>query len=174
MVFIDRVIVFIDGSNLYHGLKRNVKRTDIDFYKFPLKLCGDQKLIRTYYYTAPLKESFNPQQYKDQQKFFSTLYQTKFLELKLGKLVPRGNTHVEKGVDIKIAVDMMKYAYLNNYDTAILVTGDGDFAPVIKAVKDMGKHVVHTYFTGASNALKTEADDHIPLSANYFNNCFKK
>lgn len=29
-----RVMVFVDGSNFYHGLKANLKRTDVDFFKF--------------------------------------------------------------------------------------------------------------------------------------------
>ena len=36
----DRVIIFIDGSNLYHSLKNNFKRVDLNFAEFTRKLVG--------------------------------------------------------------------------------------------------------------------------------------
>ena len=48
----DRVMVFIDGSNLYHSLKAFFKRTDLDIGKFCQKLIEKKRLIRNYYYNA--------------------------------------------------------------------------------------------------------------------------
>ncbi len=109
----------------------------------------NRKLIRIYYYNAPHKKEIDEEKYKSQQKFFSLLERTPYLELKLGRLEPRGDTFIEKGVDILLAVDMLKYAYDDLYDTAILVSGDGDFAAAVNAVKDRGKHVEHAYFKDA-------------------------
>jgi uncharacterized LabA/DUF88 family protein len=91
----------------------------------------------------------------------------------LGRLEPRGNTFIEKGVDIFMAVDMLKYAYDDIYDVAIVVSGDGDFAEAVEAVKDLGKHVEHAYFRNApTTALKIACDKHIPLDEVCLSPCF--
>jgi len=79
--------------------------------------------------------------------------------------------YVEKGVDIAIAVDMIQLAYSNSYDVAILVSGDGDFAKAIKAVKDQGKHVEVAFFKkDFSYHLSMVADKRIYLD-NIITNC---
>ncbi|MDI6721843.1 MAG: NYN domain-containing protein [Candidatus Aenigmarchaeota archaeon] len=52
-----------------------------------------------------------------------------------------------KGDDIHLATDMLSFAYENVYDTAILVSGDGDFVPAIKKIQKMGKKVENAYFS---------------------------
>jgi uncharacterized LabA/DUF88 family protein len=51
---------------------------------------------------------------------------------------------VEKAVDVKLAVDLLHLA--SNYDVAIIVSGDGDYVPVVQAIKDLGKRVVNVSF----------------------------
>jgi len=171
----ERVNIFIDGSNFYHGLKNHIGRTDMNFYEFAKLLCGGNRtLIRTYYYNAPYKkDKIDEEKYKSQQKFFSKLYSTPYLKVRLGKLVPRGNTFIEKGVDVFLAIDMLKYAYDDMYDTAILVSGDGDFAEAVEAVKERGKHVEHAYFKGAhTRALEKACDKYTPLDELCLKPCF--
>lgn len=50
-------------------------------------------------------------------------------------------TKVDKGTDVNIAVEMLKHAYNNGYDVAILVSRDADFSSVVRIVKDLGKTV---------------------------------
>ncbi|MFP4475164.1 MAG: NYN domain-containing protein [Desulfatibacillaceae bacterium] len=50
----------------------------------------------------------------------------------------------EKAVDVKLAVDMINLR--DNYDIALLVSGDQDYAPAVQAVKDFGKKVVNVVF----------------------------
>ncbi len=50
-----------------------------------------------------------------------------------------------KGVDIALTKDMLSHAFMNNYDVAVLIAGDGDYVPLIEEVKRLGK-VVCTYF----------------------------
>lgn len=50
----------------------------------------------------------------------------------------------EKAVDVNLAVDLLQLA--DNYDVAIIVSGDGDYVPVVQAVKDLGKRVVNVSF----------------------------
>ena len=68
-------------------------------------------------------------------------YDIPYLEVKLGIVKQRGDAMVEKGVDMMIGVDILKNAYEDLYDTAILVSGDGDFYPALQAAKDQGRHV---------------------------------
>jgi uncharacterized LabA/DUF88 family protein len=138
-------------------------------------LCRDnRKLIRIYYYNAPLNINDNKANYQSQQRFFSSIQKTPFVELKLGRLEPRQDGHsVEKGVDVMLAVDMLKYAIDQTYDTAILVSGDGDFKPAVDAVKDLGKHVEHAYFAEGATALRKASDNFIILDNDYLSDCFK-
>ena len=166
-----RVMIFIDGSNLYHGLKNVVGKTNIDFQKLAEKLCGERDLIRTYYYNAPVQREGNEDNYKSQQKFFSALDDIPYLTIRLGRLEKRGNTWVEKGVDVRLAVDMLSMGVKNLYDVAVLISGDGDFASAIDAVKDLGKHVEVAYVS-QTHQLKTSWDKFIPLTSEYLNDCF--
>lgn len=166
-----RVMIFIDGSNFYHGLKNVVRRVNINFEKLAQKLCGERELVRVYYYNAPVKREESEERYRAQQKFFSALDDVPYLTTKLGRLEKRGNTWVEKGVDVCLAVDMLSMAARNLYDVAILISGDGDFASVIDAVKDLGKHVEVAYVSQTYH-LKTSWDKFIPLSQEYLRDCF--
>ena len=64
---------------------------------------------------------------------------------------------IEKKVDIKIAIDIISLAYENAYDTAVLVSGDGDFVPVVKMVKELDKHLeVWAFRYSLANILREE------------------
>ena len=52
----ERVAIFIDGSNLYHCLKTQFGNPKIDMGKFVQKLCAGRKLMRTYYYSAAVRQ----------------------------------------------------------------------------------------------------------------------
>ena len=137
-----KVMVFIDGSNLYHNLKSIFGSTDLDYAKFISKLIGSQReLVRTYYYNCPLEQSEDSAAYKAQQRFFEYLYRIPDFEVRLGRLQLKKDKKVEKGVDVKLATDMLSKAFKNHYDVAILISGDGDFVEVVNQVKDLAKHV---------------------------------
>lgn len=169
----ERVAIFIDGSNFYHGLKATFGRANIDFEKFAQKLCGDRSLVRTYYYSVPVNRDDGEERYRRQQKFFAKLRDTPYREVKLGRLVKRPSGMVEKGVDVKLAVDMLVMAFNGIYDTAILVSGDGDYDSVIYGAKNMGKHVENAYFTkGHSDQLKKACDKTILLDDDFLRDCW--
>ena len=70
------------------------------------------------------------------------------------------------------ATDMINYAYKNAYDTAIIVTGDGDFVSAVTAVKDAGKHVENAYFkAGCSRHLLQTCDTFTELTKAFVTNC---
>jgi len=171
----ERVAIFIDGSNLYHSLEENCKRFDVDFGAFSKKLAKNRPLYRTYYYNVLRDPERNPQAYQDQQKFLSALYSTSYLEVRLGGAKVRGDTAVEKGVDIMLATDLLRFAWDNVYDVAIIVSGDGDFSYAVKAVKDMGKHVeVAAFPANLSHELSQAADDREFFTPAYFNDLWSR
>ena len=167
----ERVAIFIDGSNLYRCCKAEFGKASIDFEKFASLLAGNRKLVRAYYYNAVVRRADGEQRYKEQQRFLDRLRNVPYLTVKLGRLEKRGNTVVEKGVDINIAVDMLRYAYNNAYDTAILVSGDGDFATAVEAVKDLGKHV-EVVAVGKAFHLRTACDKFIQLTEQLISSCW--
>ena len=70
-----------------------------------------------------------------------------------------------KQVDIALATEATKQAHLDNFDVAVFVTGDGDFAPVFRCLKDMGKGVVlFSPPSGLSPLLERDCDEHYSLT----------
>ena len=158
-----RICVFIDGSNLYFALKRNNKMTRVDYYQFSLALCGDRrKLVRTFYYNAVFDAAHFSDKAKSQQSFFDSLDRTPYLELRLGRIIQNRECHrMEKGVDVRMAADMVYYAARDFYDTAIVVTEDQDFSPAMGLVKELGKHVELAVFPDAQSREMIRAADKI-------------
>ena len=101
------------------------------------------------------------------------------MELRLGRLVYTNWPSVppyEKGTDVQLATDMITHSYKSNYDVAILVAGDNDFAGAVQAVKDNGKHVEVALFgkQGTSQQLRAAADMVIPITARLLKDCWKE
>src|SRR4030043_1858953 len=165
----DRVAIFIDGSNLYHGLRSNFGRYNINFADFANKLCFSRRLVRTYYYNVLQDSVQRPDASREQQEFLATLRQTPYLEVRLGSTKLTQGIPVEKGIDIMLATDLLYFAWNNSYDVAVLVSGDSDFAYALQAVKNMGKHVEVAYFENVvSKDLLDIADNRHLLDRNYF------
>ena len=84
------------------------------------------------------------------KKFFEKIKKLPDFELVLCRMqkdkINGEITYSVKEDDIHIAVDMVKFAYNNAYDTAILISTDGDFVPAIDAVKEKGKKVENIGF----------------------------
>jgi len=165
----DRVAIFIDGSNLYHALRSNFRRYDLNFAEFASKLCGSRRLFRTYYYNVLQDQTQRPDGYRDQQEFLDNLRKTPYLELRLGSTKLAQGIPVEKGIDIMLATDLLYFAWNDAYDVAILVSGDSDFAYALQSVKNMGKYVEIAYFeSGVSNDLLNVADYQHLLNRSFF------
>ena len=87
----------------------------------------------------------------------------------------RGDVTVEKGVDIMLATDLLRFAWNDLYDVAILVSGDGDFAYALQAAKDRGKHVeVAAFSSNLSWELAQVADDREFLTPEYFSDLWSR
>ncbi len=165
-----RVAVFIDGSNFYNGLRDNVGRMDVDFYRFGERLAemAGGQLLRIYYYNAKVDPEFDPDNHEKQQRFITHLAHTPHLTLRLGKLVyyqvrsddnTRKHYAVEKGLDVKLALDLVKLAVNRACEVAVIVSGDKDLSEVVEYGKEMGLEVVSAFFPrGLSESLATSAD----------------
>jgi uncharacterized LabA/DUF88 family protein len=65
-------------------------------------------------------------------------------------------TH-EKGVDTRIATDMIRLAWENTYDVAILASNDADFVPVIQFLHTKGIKIIHAAFPPLGSHLTQES-----------------
>ncbi len=140
----ERVCVFIDGNNFYFGLKRNNRATRVDYYQLCSALVGpERKLVRSFYYNVAYDQKNFPEKAKIQQPFLDSLDRTPYLETRLGRMVLNHdkNSYHEKGVEVMLSSEMVFYAARNLYETAILVTEDDDYSPIMELVKQTGKHV---------------------------------
>lgn len=164
-----RVAVFIDGSNLYHALDENCQRMDLNFGAFAQKLAGGRPIYRTYYYNVRQDEKRRPREHKDQLRFLTALYNTPYLEVRLGTTREHQGVTVEKGVDIMLATDVLQYAWMDLYDVAIVVSGDGDFTYALQTAKNLGKYVEVACFESNQSPEMLQVADHLQaLTPEYF------
>ncbi|MEW5825483.1 MAG: NYN domain-containing protein [Candidatus Bipolaricaulota bacterium] len=52
----------------------------------------------------------------------------------------------EKGIDTGLVTDLLKHAWEDTYDTAVLVSADADYIPAVEFVQEKGKRVIHVGF----------------------------
>jgi hypothetical protein len=71
-----------------------------------------------------------------------------------------------KAVDLALATDALTLAGEGRYEVAVLFAGDGDYVPVVEALKRLGRHVVVGFFVshGLSDELRIAADDFVDLT----------
>lgn len=152
----ERVMIFIDGSNLYHNLKRYEIR--IRFEDLIKKLETKRDVVNIFYYTALLDEEYDPERYKLHKEFIDKIKQIPYFQVvlcNLKKIVLKDGTvdYQIKGDDVYLATDLIKGAYENLYDVAIIVSGDEDFIPAIKLAQKNKKKVINAFFPKSSAYL---------------------
>lgn len=145
----DRVIVYIDGFNLYFGLKSKGWRRY--FWLNPQRLTENllkpgQKLVFTKYFTARVSNNpRNPDKHKRQATFLEAIETLADTRIYYGHYLPKPqtcfkcgatwNAHEEKMTDVNIAVEMLNDAYDDAFDTAMLVSADSDLSAPVEAVR---------------------------------------
>jgi len=68
-----------------------------------------------------------------------------------------------------MTVDILSNVYYDNVDTVLLITGDGDFLPIINEIIRNGKQVILASFnSGLNKSLLNHVDDYIELDTKYF------
>lgn len=149
-----RVIVFLDGSNFYHRLRDpelNFKQLlGFNYEKFAEWLAYGRDIVKCIYYVALVRgEKDNPKSeelVRNQQRLFASL-QNQGWEVKKGYMIVHDKDYKEKGVDVRLAVDILDMAYQNEYDTAIVVSSDTDLIPAIIRAKELGKSIEYIGFS---------------------------
>ena len=71
----------------------------------------------------------------------------------------------EKGVDVKIATDMITLAWEDTYDVGVLVSADSDFVPLAEFLKTKGKKIIHGQFPPKGAELSQKCWGRIDLTA---------
>ena len=127
-------------------LTKNSKGKNIlinfDFKRFFEELLEKDKLMETRYYVGAVKrENNNPKSeelYANQQKLFASLQQ-KNIFIVLGSIIRHPDrTYHEKGVDVRLAVEIIRFARENKYDIAYLISSDTDLVPAVEEVRAFG------------------------------------
>jgi len=148
----ERVAVFIDGSNLYHKLKdlKITNTVNFNYVSLCQKLARSRELISYRYYVGAIRAKDDDKKGQslraNQLKLFNNLSTQGFV-IKKGNFLFSGGSFHEKGVDVKMAVDLLVGAYDNIWDTAILISSDSDLNPAIKKVRHLGKNVEYVGFS---------------------------
>ncbi len=147
--FRERVIVYIDGFNLYFGLNEKGWRHYLwlDLPALATKLVRtDQQLMAVKYFTTRVGDP--AESVRRQSTYLDALGVRGGVEIIYGKFnyAPDGCDHCgkewtnreEKQTDVKIAVHMLRDAYNRAFDMALLVSGDSDLVPVVDEIE--GEH----------------------------------
>ncbi|WP_029087221.1 NYN domain-containing protein [Brevundimonas aveniformis] len=160
----ERLALFIDGANLYSAAKS--LGADIDFKKLIDEFRKKGVLVRAYYYTAIVEgDDYSPIKplvdWLDYNGFTMVTKAAKRFTDHEGRTRTKGN------MDVEIAVDMMELA--DRLDHAVLFSGDGDFAPLVKAVQKKGVRVsvistLRSQPPQAADDLRRAADTFIDLN----------
>lgn len=161
----ERVCIFIEGSNLYETAQN--LRINIDYRKFqePFKRYGS--IVFCKYYTAIYEDTETGR--ADLKPLVDWLGYNNYITVtKEAKRFQdaSGNYKIKGNMDIDIAVDMLVMA--QHMDIAILVSGDGDFIPVVRELQRTGVKVVVvssiiTRPSMVSDALRRQANEFVEL-----------
>jgi uncharacterized LabA/DUF88 family protein len=83
------------------------------------------------------------------------------------KNVPMSETHGEKGIDVYMAVETLQVGLDDKIDVAVLVTGDGDFVPLVRALMKNSVRVLISHFEYDEPNNKSFVNDRLISAANY-------
>ena len=142
------VAVFVDVANIFYAAK--AAGVDIDYVTLLKSAGAGRDLVRAYAYTGLDPDNENQRNFHD----FLRRHNYKVVSKDIRKY---GDGKVKANLDIELVVDMMKTA--RNLDIAIVVSGDGDFAPAIRAVQEMGVRVEVISFRGNTSSDLIEVAD---------------
>jgi uncharacterized LabA/DUF88 family protein len=148
----EKIVLFIDGANLYATAK--ALGTDLDYRRLLDEFRKDGYLLRAYYYTALVDD----QEYSSIRPLIDWLdYNGYTVVTKPAKEFtdPQGRRKIKGNMDIELAVDALEMA--PHYDHIVLFSGDGDFTALVAALQRKGKRV--TVASTLATATPMIADD---------------
>jgi len=175
----ERVIAYVDGFNLYFGLKEQGWKR---FYWLNIQrlaqrlLKPHQRLVQTKYFTSRVSSTpDDPQKHKRQGIYLEALQTLPDLEIYYGNYLKKfvrcrgcGRSwpvYDEKMTDVNIAVQLLSDAYQHRLDTALIMSGDSDLAGCIQQVRRLFDTKVIAAFPPerASQALRRAATVWLPI-----------
>jgi uncharacterized LabA/DUF88 family protein len=147
-----RTIVFIDGQNLYHGAKdawRPKPPVGYSKYSYPsydveklaqclvIRVTG-RVLSQIRFYTGVPDPNLGPTEYLWHSFWTNKLryLQNRGVEIYKGRI----NYKQEKGVDVSLAIDLVRLTYEQQYEVAIIVSQDYDFGPAVRLAKKIASN----------------------------------
>lgn len=149
----ERLIVYVDGYNLYHGLKDRSGRSQlwIDLVQLGQSIRPRQQLVKVRYFTAPVLDDPPAQARQDHYiDALGTKYPGMF-EVHLGRYQKKDHTcrscghtyprYEEKETDVNIATQLVVDVALRRMDSAILISADSDLAPAVRAAKQLNPNM---------------------------------
>ena len=145
--------VYIDGFNLYYRAFRPSGLKWIDLRKLSQLLFPDDHINDIHYFTAHLsRRPGNEAQRQRQQIYLRALRTIPELVIHLGyfssqrRIMPLADAtptqyvpvlhSEEKGTDVNLAVQLVFDAFIGNYEQAVLISNDADFAGAMSLIKD--------------------------------------
>ncbi|MEZ5058900.1 MAG: NYN domain-containing protein [Saprospiraceae bacterium] len=141
-----RVIVYVDGFNLYFGMKSKYKNVKwLNIHSLALKLLKpNQELVNVKYFTARIANNGNNKERR--QSLYLDALNTTDIEIYYGHYNSKpkecfscGNIikdNEEKMTDVNIATQMIIDGFTDQYDLAMLISGDSDLVPPIREIKN--------------------------------------
>ena len=120
-----KTFVFIDAQNVYKGAKS--QNWDLDWRKFRVYLADKYRVDKVFLFIGFLSQY---------QNLYSMLQESGYI-LIFKPTITRGDGEVKGNVDAELIVECWRRE--KEYDRAIVVTGDGDFTPLVDILKDKKK-----------------------------------
>lgn len=165
-----QVTILIDGSNFYHRSARFIpKGKRIDYVKLAELLSGVRGCRSKRFYIGMLRNYKGSDEGErlvtGQRRFLGNLARLDGYAVKKGRMHYDGGVPREKGVDVKIATDLVVGAIDDLFDTAILVSSDTDLIPAVKYAQHKGKQVEYVAAGHVSYNLKKVCDVTTELTA---------
>lgn len=149
-----RIGVFVDVQNMYYSAK-NLYGSKVNFAEILKTGVAGRQLIRAIAYVVKAQNI-------DEQKFFEALDKQGF-EVRMKDLQVYYGGHKKGDWDIGIAIDIIRMS--PKLDVVILVTGDGDFVPLVEYLQNHGQYVeVMAFGQSTSSQLVSRADLFVDLS----------
>ncbi len=171
-----KILVMIDGNYLRISA-RNLGYENFSHEKLAKALVdkaseemeAKYRLLRVYYYDSPPLMKHKDLTEKEiefarkRQSFLDSLNSLKNFEVVLGRIQYKGRNKytgklitVQKGVDVRMAIDIIDFAEKRVTDAILLVTGDSDLIPAIKSAKTKGVNVLLAMFSNKKSKLVRE------------------
>lgn len=149
-----RVGVFIDVQNMYYSA-RNIFSRKVNFENIVKETVGDGRLVRARAFTISTEGG-------EEQAFFDALRKVG-IEVVSKELLEYDSGAKKGDWDVGITIDIVRM--LDMLDVVVLVSGDGDFEPLVRYIKGRGRiaHVA-SFRESTSTALVEAADTYTNLS----------